>query len=288
MIIVKNLSYTYGANLPGSRQALCNINLQINDGETVALIGHTGSGKSTLIQHFNALNLPAAGTVVINGLDVTSKSTKKADIRKQVGLVFQYPEYQLFEETVYEDIAFGPKNLGLTEDEIRQRVYRACEIMEIDEKILTKSPFELSGGQKRRVAIAGVISMEPSVLVLDEPVAGLDPKGRDRMLSMLRNLRDSRDDLTIILVSHSMEDIAGIADRIIVMNKGTIAMEGTVAEVFSRGAELRQMGLSVPQITLITDELRAMGLELPPHIYTLKYGIKAIAELLEKEGKQGV
>ncbi len=285
MITVKNLSHIYGEGMPAGRQALKDINLEINSGEVVALIGHTGSGKSTLIQHFNALSVPTSGTVVVDGLDVTLKTTNKTDIRKKVGLVFQYPEYQLFEETVYEDIAFGPKNLGLDEDEIRARVMRACDVMEIKEKHLGKSPFDLSGGQKRRVAIAGVIAMEPSVLVLDEPVAGLDPKGRDRILSMIKHLHENRPEMTVIFVSHSMEDVAGVAQRIIVMNKGTVAMTGTVAEIFSRGDELKKMGLNVPQITAITDELRRKGYDLPLHIYTLKYGISAISEFLRKEGK---
>lgn len=285
MISVKNLSFVYGEGLLTGRVALDNINLDIQNGEIVALIGHTGSGKSTLIQHFNALTIPYSGTVIIDGLDVTDKNANKIEIRKKVGLVFQYPEYQLFEETVYDDIAFGPKNLGLGEEEIKHRVIRACEIMEIKDKYFLKSPFELSGGQKRRVAIAGVIAMEPSVLVLDEPVAGLDPKGRDRILAMLKNLHELRPEMTIIFVSHSMEDVAGVAERIIVMNKGTVAMTGTVAEIFSRGEELKKIGLNVPQITSITDKLRNKGYELPPHIYTLKYGINAISELLRKEGR---
>lgn len=284
MISIKNLNYTYGQGLPGSRQALFDINLEINKGEVVALIGHTGSGKSTLIQHLNALEIPSSGTVVVDGLDITDKSTKKTDIRKKVGLVFQYPEYQLFEETVFEDIAFGPKNLGLDKEEIEKRVLRACQVMEIKEKYLSYSPFDLSGGQKRRVAIAGVIAMEPSVLVLDEPVAGLDPKGRDRILSMIDTLHKSNPDMTVIFVSHSMEDVAGVAERIVVMNKGSVAMTGSVAEIFSRGEELKSMGLSVPQITEITDKLRDSGIELPPHIYTLKYGINAIARSLGKGG----
>ncbi len=288
MIITKNLSYTYAPDLPGSSQALENINLHIKKGEFVALIGHTGSGKSTLIQHFNALNIPTSGSVIVDGLDTSVKATPKSQIRKRVGLVFQYPEYQLFEETVYEDIAFGPKNLGLAPDEVRRRVYAACEIMEIKESVMQKSPFDLSGGQKRRVAIAGVLSMEPSVLVLDEPVAGLDPKGREKMLSMLRNLRAQRNNMTIILVSHSMEDIAGAAERIIVMNKGTVSMDGTVSEIFSRGEELNGMGLAVPEITKVCDELRKRGYTLPQHIYTLDDGIKAISDLLSKGGMRNV
>ncbi len=283
MIEIKNVNYIYGKGLSNQSQALFDISLDIPTGDIVALIGHTGSGKSTLIQHLNALVLPDSGTVVIDGVDVTDKKTKKTDIRKKVGLVFQYPEYQLFEETVYADIAYGPKNLGLGEKEVEERVKKACEIVGVNEKYFTRSPFELSGGQKRRVAIAGVIAMEPSVLVLDEPVAGLDPKGRDGILEMIKNLHEQRPDITIIFVSHSMEDVARIAEHIIVMNKGKIAMTGTVAEVFSRGSELENIGLSVPQITKITDVLRDSGYELPPHVYTLKYGAEAIAELLSKE-----
>lgn len=285
MITVKNLTYTYGDTSAGGRTVLRNVNLEIDKGQIVALIGHTGCGKSTLIQHFNALLLPTEGTVTVDGIDVTAKSTDKTEIRKKVGLVFQYPEYQLFEETVYADIAYGPKNLGLDDEEVKRRVERACADMEIDEKYFFKSPFELSGGQKRRVAIAGVIAMEPSVLVLDEPVAGLDPKGRDRILSLIKHLHEMRPDMTVIFVSHSMEDVAGLAEKIIVMNKGTVAMTGTVAEVFSQGEKIKEMGLSVPQITAITDTIRQAGYELPPHIYTLKYGVNAIIELLRKEGK---
>ncbi|MBP3359517.1 MAG: energy-coupling factor transporter ATPase [Clostridia bacterium] len=288
MISVRNLNYVYGAGLPGSRQALFDINLDIETGDVVALIGHTGSGKSTLIQHFNALVPPTSGTVVIDGINVTDKAAKKSDIRKKVGLVFQYPEHQLFEETVFDDVAFGPKNLGLDEAEIKKRVFDACAIVGIKEKYFGFSPFELSGGQKRRVAIAGVIAMEPNVLVLDEPVAGLDPKGRDGILAMITGLHEQRPEMTIIFVSHSMEDVARVANHIIVMNEGSVAMTGTVAEVFSKGDELRGMGLAVPQITQITDRLRAMGYELPPHIYTLKYGERAIAALLRGEERTDV
>ena len=283
MITIKDLNYTYSPDLPNSRQALFNINLDINDGSIVAIIGHTGSGKSTLIQHLNALTIPTSGTVIVDGLDVTDKKTSKLKIRKKVGLVFQYPEYQLFEETVFDDIAFGPKNLGITDEEVSLRVKRACDIMEIKEKYLNVSPFELSGGQKRRVAIAGVIAMEPSVLVLDEPVAGLDPKGRKRILSMISTLHREKPEMTIIFVSHSMEDVAGVAEEIIVMNKGAIEMKGNVAEIFSKGKELNKIGLSVPQITLICDKLREKGYNLPPHIYNINDGINAIAELFKRE-----
>ena len=288
MITVKNLNYIYGKGLSNEMHALSDINLNISTGEVVALIGHTGSGKSTLIQHFNALIMPESGSIVIDGIDITDKRTKKTAIRKKVGLVFQYPEYQLFEETVFKDISFGPRNLGLSEKDIEKRVIDSCNILGIQEKYYEKSPFELSGGQKRRVAIAGVIAMEPSVLILDEPVAGLDPKGRDGILEMIRNLHEERPDMTIIFVSHSMEDVARVADRIIVMNKGKVAMSGSVAEVFSRGTELESMGLSVPQITQITDKLRERGFNIPPHVYTLKYGANVIAKLLKKECDKNV
>jgi len=288
MIQVKNLNYIYGEGLPSSRQALFDINLEIEPGEIVAVIGHTGSGKSTLIQHFNALTKPSSGTVVIDGIDITAKGVKKTEIRKKVGLVFQYPEHQLFEETVFDDIAYGPENLGLSKEEVKRAVLSACEIVGVKEKHFSRSPFELSGGQKRRVAIAGVIAMEPSVLVLDEPVAGLDPHGREEILAMILNLHEKRPDMTIIFVSHSMEDVARVAGRIIVMNKGAVAMTGSVAEVFSRGEELEKMGLTVPQITKITDKLRQMGFDVPPQIYTLKYGERVLARLLRGEADSDV
>ena len=284
MIEIKNLNYIYSAGMSNQRQALFDINLEIPTGDLVAIIGHTGSGKSTLIQHLNALITPTSGSVLIDDVDIFDKKTKKTEIRKKVGLVFQYPEYQLFEETVYSDIAFGPKNLGLDKDEIDRRVKSACAIVGLKEKYMQNSPFELSGGQKRRVAIAGIIAMEPNVLVLDEPVAGLDPHGRDGILSMIENLHEKRPEMTIIFVSHSMEDVAKIAKHVIVMNHGKVAMTGSVAEIFSHGDELKGMGLSVPQITQITDKLRSLGFDLPKEIYTLKYGEAAIAALLGKGG----
>ena len=284
MISIKNLNFIYSAGMANARQALYDINLEIPTGDLAAIIGHTGSGKSTLIQHLNALITPTSGSVIIDDVDIFDKKTKKTDIRKKVGLVFQYPEYQLFEETVYADISFGPKNLGLDKEEIDKRVKSACNIVGLDEKYMQNSPFELSGGQKRRAAIAGVIAMDPNVLVLDEPVAGLDPRGRDGILSMIERLHRERPEMTIIFVSHSMEDVAKIAEHVIVMNHGKIAMTGSVAEVFSRGSELREIGLAVPQITQITDKLRSMGFSLPTEIYTLKYGEAAIAALMRKGG----
>lgn len=280
MIKVENLNYVYQQGMPLENHALCDINLEIPDGSITALIGHTGSGKSTLIQHFNALVKPTSGRILIDDLDVTKKETDLKKIRQTVGLVFQYPEHQLFEETVFLDISFGPKNMGFSEDEIKERVFKAMEAVGLSEKYMNRSPFDLSGGQKRRVAIAGVLAMDPKVLILDEPAAGLDPKGRDSILKMIKKLHENNPEKTIIFVSHSMEDVAKIADNIIVMNKGKVAMTGNVAEIFSQGEELSKMGLSVPQITVVTDKLKAMGYSLPPHIYTVEYGANAILRLI--------
>ena len=280
MIKVENLNYVYQQGMPLENHALCDINLEIPDGSITALIGHTGSGKSTLIQHFNALVKPTSGRILIDDLDVTKKETDLKKIRQTVGLVFQYPEHQLFEETVFLDISFGPKNMGFSEDEIKERVCKAMEAVGLSEKYMNRSPFDLSGGQKRRVAIAGVLAMDPKVLILDEPAAGLDPKGRDSILKMIKKLHENNPEKTIIFVSHSMEDVAKIADNIIVMNKGKVAMTGNVAEIFSQGEELSKMGLSVPQITVVTDKLKAMGYSLPPHIYTVEYGANAILRLI--------
>lgn len=282
MIKAEHINYIYQQGMPFERQALFDINLEIPTGSLVALIGHTGSGKSTLIQHFNALIKPTSGRIVIDGVDVTDPKTDLKTIRKTVGLVFQYPEYQLFEETVYADIAFGPKNMGLDESEIDRRIKEACEVVGLKEKYLKKSPFELSGGLKRRVAIAGVIAMNPRVLILDEPAAGLDPKGRDSILSMLRRLHETEKDMTIIFVSHSMEDVARIAESVIVMNEGRIFAQGSVGEVFSMGEKLEEIGLSVPQITKLTEKLIAAGYKLPPDIYTVKYGAKELLALIKE------
>ncbi len=282
MIKAEHINYIYQQGMPFERQALFDINLEIPTGSLVALIGHTGSGKSTLIQHFNALIKPTSGKIVIDGVDITDPKTDLKTIRKTVGLVFQYPEYQLFEETVYADIAFGPKNMGLDDAEIDKRIKEACEVVGLKEKYLKKSPFELSGGLKRRVAIAGVIAMKPKVLILDEPAAGLDPKGRDSILSMLRRLHETEKDMTIIFVSHSMEDVARIAESVIVMNEGRIFVQGSVGEVFSMGNELEEIGLSVPQITRLTEKLIKAGYNLPPDIYTVKYGAKELVALIKE------
>lgn len=280
MIKAENVNYIYQQGMPFERQALYDVNIEIEDGSLVALIGHTGSGKSTLIQHFNALVKPTSGKIIINGIDVTAPKADLRLVRKTVGLVFQYPEHQLFEETVYKDIAFGPKNMGFSDEEIDKRVRESAELVGLKEKHLTRSPFDLSGGQKRRVAIAGVLAMNPKVLILDEPTAGLDPKGRDEILATIKKLHEENKEMIIIFVSHSMEDVAKTAERVIVMNGGHVEMQGTVAEVFAQAEHLQKIGLNVPQVTLLTDKLRLAGYDLPEHIYTVKYAADAIKKLI--------
>lgn len=284
MIKAENVNYIYQKGTPFERQALFDINLEIADGSLVALIGHTGSGKSTLIQLFNALVKPTSGRILVDGIDVTAQKADLRLIRRMVGLVFQYPEHQLFEETVYKDIAFGPTNMGLSEKEIDERVRKSAALVGLKEKHLERSPFDLSGGQKRRAAIAGVLAMEPKVLILDEPTAGLDPKGRDDILNTIKRLHEENSDMIIIFVSHSMEDVAKTAERVIVMNEGRIETEGSVAEVFTQAERLQRIGLNVPQITLLTDKLRNVGFNLPGEIYTVKYAAKAIAALVGGDG----
>ena len=280
MIKVENVNYIYQQGMPFERQALYDVNIEIEDGSLVALIGHTGSGKSTLIQHFNALVKPTSGKIIINGIDVTAPKADLRLVRKTVGLVFQYPEHQLFEETVYKDIAFGPKNMGFSDEKIDKRVRESAALVGLKEKHLTRSPFDLSGGQKRRVAIAGVLAMNPKVLILDEPTAGLDPKGRDEILATIKKLHEENKKMIIIFVSHSMEDVAKTAERVIVMNDGHVEMQGTVAEVFAQAEHLQKIGLNVPQVTLLTDKLRLAGYDLPEHIYTVKYAADAIKKLI--------
>lgn len=280
MIKAENVNYIYQQGMPFERQALYDVNIEIEDGSLVALIGHTGSGKSTLIQHFNALVKPTSGKIIINGIDVTAPKADLRLVRKTVGLVFQYPEHQLFEETVYKDIAFGPKNMGFSDEEIDKRVRKSAALVGLKEKHLTRSPFDLSGGQKRRVAIAGVLAMNPKVLILDEPTAGLDPKGRDEILATIKKLHEENKEMIIIFVSHSMEDVAKTAERVIVMNDGHVEMQGTVAEVFAQAEHLQKIGLNVPQVTLLTDKLRLAGYDLPEHIYTVKYAADAIKKLI--------
>ena len=276
MIEIKNLNYIYQQGMPGEKQALKNINLTIPTGDFAALIGHTGSGKSTLIQHLNALIKPTSGEIIIDGIPICDPKTDLKAIRRMVGLVFQYPEYQLFEETVYRDIAFGPTNMQLSDEEIRERVYEAAELVELSEKLLEESPFELSGGQKRRAAIAGVLSMRPRVLILDEPTAGLDPRGRDQLLNQLVKLHEKNPDMTVLLVSHSMEDVARVAEHVFVLEHGSVALSGTVPEVFSQAEQLKKIGLSVPQITELFLRLNQQGAELPDDIYTVSAAAEAI------------
>ena len=280
MIKAENVNYIYQQGMPFERQALYDVNIEIEDGSLVALIGHTGSGKSTLIQHFNALVKPTSGKIIINGIDVTAPKADLRLVRKTVGLVFQYPEHQLFEETVYKDIAFGPKNMGFSDEEIDKRIRESAALVGLKEKHLTRSPFDLSGGQKRRVAIAGVLAMNPKVLILDEPTAGLDPKGRDEILATIKKLHEENKEMIIIFVSHSMEDVAKTAECVIVMNDGHVEMQGTVAEVFAQAEHLQKIGLNVPQVTLLTDKLRLAGYNLPEHIYTVKYAADAIKKLI--------
>ena len=275
MIKTEHLNYIYQPGMPYEHKALNDVCIEIPDGDFTAIIGHTGSGKSTLIQHLNGLIKPTSGKIFIDGLDITQPKLDLRDVRRRVGLVFQYPENQLFEETVYKDIAFGPKNLGLSEEEIKNRVIEAAHLAGIDDELLDKSPFDLSGGQKRRAAIAGVLSMHPKILILDEPTAGLDPKGRDSLLAVLTELHKKLS-MTVILVSHSMEDVARVAKHVIVMNDGAVYMNGTVSEVFKRGDELVNIGLNVPEITRLIARLNEMGASRPNDIYTVKYAAQLL------------
>lgn len=266
-IKIKNLDHNYSSIGSSDVYALRNINVSINDGEFIGIIGQTGSGKTTFVQHLNGLLLPSSGTVEVDGLKTCNDKQSLKDIRKKVGLVFQYPENQLFEETIYKDIAFGPRNLGLDEKSIEKRVRESMELVHLDfEKYANKSPFEISGGQMRRVAIAGVIAMNPKYLVLDEPTAGLDPHGRDRILSMLAQLHKSGN-ITIIMVSHNMDEIARLASRIIIFNKGCIVADGTPKEVFSENNILKNTGLRVPQVMLLARKLKEKGYDIDENIY---------------------
>jgi len=286
-IKIENVTHIYMPKSPFEKVALDNVSLDIRDGEFVALIGHTGSGKSTLIQHFNGLLEATSGKIIIDGIDITDKKAKLTNIRKKVGLVFQYPEYQIFEETIAKDIEFGPRNLGLSDEEIHNRVIEAMDMVGLDyETYKDKSPFDLSGGQKRRVAIAGVIAMKPTTLILDEPTAGLDPKGRDDILDQISQLHKDYS-MTIVIVSHSMEDVAKIAERIIVMNDGKVALQGTPAEVFKEVDMLEKIGLGVPQVTYLVRELRKKGFDLSDNIFTIEEAKKEILSILKINKEKG-
>lgn len=282
-IVIEHLNYVYMSGGPYETHALDDVSLTIGDGEFVGLIGHTGSGKSTLVQHLNGLLLPSSGKITVDGLDLAQKGADRRAVRRKVGLVFQYPENQLFEETVEKDIAFGPKNLGLDEAEIARRVREAMRKVALDYDALhERSVFELSGGQMRRVAIAGVLAMEPRTLVLDEPCAGLDPRGREEILGLIRELH-RQSGTTIVMVSHSMDDVASLAERVIVMDHGRVAMDGAPRDVFSRGAELRAIGLDVPQAVLLADRLRERGFDVPQGVYRVEE-IKAVIEKIVGKG----
>lgn len=281
---LKNLSFVYGQKTPFEKRAVDNVSLSIEKGEFIGIIGHTGSGKSTLVQMLNGLIQPTEGQVLLDGEDIWQNPKGIRKVRFKVGMVFQYPEYQLFEETVYKDIAFGPTNMGKTEQEIDLAVRKAAKFTDLKPELLQKSPFDLSGGEKRRAAIAGVIAMDPEVLVLDEPTAGLVPMGRDVLLSQIVQYHKKRKN-TILLVSHSMEDIARVADRIIVMNESHLVMFDKTREVFSHGRELEKIGLRVPQITKIMLELKEKGYDVPDGILTVDEAFSAVSSLLKKEGK---
>ena len=283
IISTNNLSYVYSAGTPFEKTALDNINIDIEQGELVGIIGHTGSGKSTLVQHFNGLVKPTSGQIFVDGEDIWANPKEIKQLRFKVGLVFQYPEYQLFDETVRKDIAFGPRNMGLSEDEINQRVADAAKIVGLSDKLLDKSPFDLSGGEKRRAALAGVLAMNPKVLILDEPTAGLDPVGRDGILTRIKEYQKSSG-ATVLLVSHSMEDVAKVADRILVMDHSHAKMLDTVDNVFSHAEDLQKMGLNVPHITQVFMGLRARGLNVPDNVYTVTQAAQILTDLLKSKG----
>lgn len=284
-IVIEHLNYVYMTGGPYETKALSDVNLTIHDGEFIGLIGHTGSGKSTLVQHLNGLIMPTSGRVLVDGMDLADKETDRRAVRQRVGLVFQYPENQLFEETVEKDIAFGPKNLGLDDAEIDRRVKDAMRRVALDyDRLHERSVFELSGGQMRRVAIAGVLAMEPQVLVLDEPCAGLDPRGREEILGLIKKLHEEAG-TTIVMVSHSMDDVASLADRVIVMNHGEVVMDGTPRDVFACGEELRGMGLDVPQAVLLAGKLRERGFDIPEGIYRIEEIKTEIEKIAAKGGR---
>ena len=286
-IQTQGLTYCYGIGTPFEKTAVDHVDLEIQSGSFVGIIGHTGSGKSTLIQHLNGLLHPTEGKVLLDGTDIWADKTQMRNIRFRVGLVFQYPEYQIFEETVAKDIAFGPKNMGLTAEEVQARVQETADIVGLSEEILEQSPFLLSGGQKRRVAIAGVMAMRPELLILDEPTAGLDPRGREEILQEIEAYR-RQTGATILLVSHSMEDVARHAERILVMNNGKVFCYDTVANVFRRSQELQAIGLAVPQITRVCEALRASGVPLSEDIFTVEQAKNQLLSWYHRKGTQGL
>lgn len=281
---LKNICYTYGVGTPFEKKAVNDVSFSVNKGELIGIIGHTGSGKSTLVQMLNGLMKPTSGQVLLDGVDIWDKPKEIRKIRFKVGMVFQYPEYQLFEETVYKDISFGPTNKGLSAEEIDKEVRRAARFTGLKDELLDKSPFDLSGGEKRRAAIAGVIAMDPDVLVLDEPTAGLDPMGRDVLLSQIVRYHKERQN-TVLLVSHSMEDIARVADRIVVMNKSQLVMFDETQKVFARGDELEKIGLRIPQITKIMSQLRKRGVDVPEGILTVDSAVDYLLPFIKKEAR---
>lgn len=285
VLVCEKLNYLYSVGTPFETSAIKDINFSAESGEIIGIIGHTGSGKSTLIQHFNGLLEAHSGSVYLNGNDIWSKENRKniRQVRFSVGLCFQYPEYQIFEETVFKEIAFGPKQMGLSEEEIKKRVYESMEFVGISRALEAKSPFDLSGGQKRRVAIASIIAMEPQVLILDEPCAGLDPKGREVILNMIKEYQNKAGN-TILFVSHSMEDVAKLCSKVLVLNKGEVAMCDTVPKVYSRAQELRDMGLNVPQITDIFLKLKQSGINCSTEIFTVEQGVSELKRLLAERG----
>ena len=281
VIKTEDLTYIYSKGTPFEKTAVDHVSLSINEGEMIGVMGHTGSGKSTLIQHFNGLLKPESGRIFLDGKDIWEDKTKIRDVRFKVGLVFQYPEYQIFEETVFDDIAFGPKNMGLSEAEIKRRVLETAHDIGLSEELMKRSPFELSGGQKRRVAIAVVMAMEPRVLILDEPTAGLDPAGRDKILNHIIKYHN-RTKNTILIVSHSMEDIASFADKILVMNKSELFCYDETEKVFARSEEISSIGLDVPQITRVFTELKHRGLDFVKNVYTVEYAKKLLLKRLNQ------
>lgn len=285
VLVCENLKYLYSKGTPFETAAIEDVNFTAESGELIGIIGHTGSGKSTLIQHFNGLLEPNSGVVCLDGQNIWSKENRKKirNVRFAVGLCFQYPEYQIFEESIFKEIAFGPKQMGLSQGEISSRVYESMEFVGLKKNMANKSPFDLSGGQKRRVAIASIIAMRPKVLILDEPCAGLDPRGREVILDLIRQYQ-KKTGSTVIIVSHSMEDVAKLCSKVVVMNKGKVAMSGTVAQVYSRAHELREMGLNVPQVTEIFLKLKESGIDCRTDIFTVEQGRAELERLFAKRG----